>query len=472
MAVPKNLVQNGVIMTQNIAPQLQKVFDWIDAHREEAIADLQTLVRQPSISAQKIGLEECANLVVDLMHKDGLPGQAHALAGGPPVVIGRMESKQSHKYLMCYGHYDVQPVEPLDKWTYPPFGANLDKGRLWGRGATDDKSGVLAFIKAAKAFQQTCGDVPVGLVFMSEGEEEIGSLHLGPFVAAHPELFQADAMHCLDGWINSSEEVPEIDLGLKCVMYVELVARGAKMDLHSLNAPLAPQPAWELVRALNTLVDANRHILIKDWYEGLIELGEEELILLEDKARRTDLNKIKEEWGIKEFALGRDGIEAIKARTYEPTCNIAGLTSGYQGPGSKTIVPCEARAKIDFRLPPRIDPDKATKRLRQHLDEHGFAHIDIEMRIDNPEPPYKISIKEDISQAVIRAAEMVFGQAPVVNGVSAEGTILRHVWMPTALTGFAQPDCNLHAPDESIVLDYYIRGIKYAAAIMWEYGKS
>ena len=458
-------------MTDQIAPELQKAFDWIDAHREEAIADLQTLVRQPSVSAQKIGLDECARLVVEIMQKDGLPGQTYPLAGGPPVVIGRLPSRQASKYLMCYGHYDVQPVEPLDKWVYPPFGATLDKGRLWGRGATDDKSGVMAFIKAAKAFRQTMDDVPVGLVFMTEGEEEIGSVHLGPFVQANTDLFRADAMHCLDGWINASEETPEIDLGLKCVLFVELVARGAKTDIHSLNAPIVPQPAWELVRALNTLVDANRHILIDGWYEGLIELGDEEIQLLEEKARRTDLNKLKQDWGIDQFALGRDGIEAIKARTYEPTCNIAGLTSGYQGPGGKTIVPCEARAKLDFRLPPRIDPSKAAKRLRKHLDDHGFAHIEVEMRINDPEPPYKISIKEDISQAVIRAATLVFGRLPIVNGVSAEGTILRHVWMPTALTGFAQPDCNLHAPNESVDLEHYIRGIKYAAAIMWEYGK-
>jgi acetylornithine deacetylase/succinyl-diaminopimelate desuccinylase-like protein len=363
-----------------------------------------------------------------------------------------------------------QPPEPLDKWTHPPFGAELAEGRLWGRGATDNKSGVLAFTKAAKAWLQSAGDLPVGVRFLIEGEEEIGSPHLGPLVEARPELFRADAMHCLDGWISRSERVPEIDLGLKAVLFVELIARGARTDVHSLNAPLLPQPAWELVRALNTLVDDQRHILIDGWYEDWWQLGEEELAQLEENARRLDLAQWKAEWGIDAFALGREGIDAIRARAYEPTCNIAGLTSGYQGPGLKTIVPCEARAKIDFRLPPLINPQKAIARLRKHLDDKGFAHI--EMSVDHlPEPPYKISVKEDISQAVIRAAERVYGKPPVVNGVSAEGTILRYVWMPTVLTGFAQPDCNLHAPDESIDLEHYFRGIKYAAAIMWEYGK-
>lgn len=455
----------------DIAPELRAAFAWIDEHVDEAIADLQKLVQQPSISAQGIGLDECADLVVEMMHADGLPATAYELEGGPPCVIGHVPSASSSKTLLAYAHYDVQPPEPVEKWTYPPFGAVVDKGRLWGRGATDNKSGVLAFLKGAKAWLQTRGELPVGVKFFTEGEEEIGSIHLGPFIEANPELVRADAMHCLDGGVDPSAMTPDIDLGLKSVLFIELVARGANADIHSLNAPLVPQPAWELVRALNTLVDANRRILIDGWYEGLWELGEEELEQLEANASRLDLNKLKQEWGIEKFALGRDGVEAIKARAYEPTCNIAGLTSGYQGPGSKTIVPNEARAKLDMRLPPLIDPAKAIEKLKRHLVEHGFGHIEVIIRGGTPEPPYKISVKEDISQAVIRAATTVFGKPPVINGVSAEGTILKHVWMPTVLTGFAQPDCNLHAPDESIDLEHYIKGIKYAAAIMWEYGQ-
>ncbi len=454
-----------------VPEELKPIFDWIDAHQEEAIADLQRLIQQPSVSAQKIGLEECAALVVEMMHADGLDAQAYPLNGGPSVVIGSMLGR-GQKTMLAYAHYDVQPPEPLEKWKTPPFGGTLAEGRIWGRGATDNKGGVLAFMKAAKAWIRAGGELPVNLKFIIEGEEEIGSPHLGPFIEANPELVRADAMHCLDGGLNPSELVPDIDLGLKSVLYVELVARGANADIHSLNAPLVPQPAWELVRALNTLVDANRRILIDNWYEGLWELGEEEIGQLEENAKRVDLDALKKEWGIERFALGRDGMEALKARAYEPTCNICGLTSGYQGEGSKTIVPNEARAKIDFRLPPLINPEKAVARLRKHLDDHGFAHIEINLAgRQMPEPPYKISVKEDISQAVIRAAELVYGQAPVVNGVSAEGTILKHVWMPTVLTGFAQPDCNLHAPNENISIDTYLQGIKYAAAIMWEYGR-
>lgn len=454
---------------ETINRDLQAVFDWIDGHREAAIRDLQRLVQQPSVSAQGIGLEDCADLVATLMETAGLPCQVEQTPGGPPCIFGHLRSGRSTKTLLLYSHYDVQPVEPLELWSHPPYGGVVAGGRLWGRGASDNKSGVLAFIVAAAAWRETVGEPPVSLKFIIEGEEEIGSIHLGPLISARPELVRADAMHCLDGGVDPSAMVPDIDLGLKSVLFVELVARGAKSDIHSLNAPLVPQPAWDLVRALNTLVDSDRRILIEDWYEDLWELGEEENAQLAANAARLDLSKLRAEWGLTEFALGRDGVAALRARAYEPTCNIAGLSSGYQGPGSKTIVPNEARAKLDLRLPPLIDPVKAVAKLRSHLIRHGFEQIEVRIEGGIPEPPYKISVKEDISQAIIRAAERVFGAPPVVNGVSAEGTILKHVWMPTVLTGFSQPDCNLHAPDENIDLEHYIKGIKYAAAIMWEY---
>ena len=292
-----------------VAAELQAVFDYIDANYDRAVTDLQRLVQQPSVSAQDIGLETCADLVVTLMAEEGLEATAYPLEGGPPCVIGAVPSGRSDRTLLCYAHYDVQPVEPVEKWTYPPYSGQIADGRMWGRGTTDNKSGVMAFIKAAAAWRAVADEVPVGLKFITEGEEEIGSVHLGPFIEANPELVRADAMHCLDGGVDPSVRVPDIDLGLKSVLFVELIARGANADIHSLNAPLVPQPAWELVRALNTLVDANRHILIDDWYEGLWEIGDEEREQLEANAARLDLDQLKAEWGIEQFALGREGID-------------------------------------------------------------------------------------------------------------------------------------------------------------------
>ena len=451
---------------------MQDVFDYIDAHAEEAVCDLQGLVRQPSVSAQGIGLRACATLVREMMDRDGLDATLHDLDGGPPVIIGHMPTTASSKTMLCYSHYDVQPAEPLEAWSHGgPWSATIADGRLYGRGATDNKSGVLAFNKAAKAFLAVRGELPVNLRFIIEGEEEIGSIHLGPWVEQHTDLLAADGMHCLDGSLEASTGLPDVDLGLKSVLYVELVARGASSDIHSLNFPLVPSPTWDLVRALNTILAPDRTILIDGWYDDLYELQDEDLLQLEDKASRTDLAALKREWGIASFALDRDGIDAVRARAYEPTANIAGLVAGYIGPGSKTIVPNEARAKMDFRLVPHLDPNRALKLLRNHLDTHGFGHIEIVTEIAG-EPPYKISVRESMAQAVLRAAEKVYGAPPIVNGVSAEGTILKHVWIPCVLTGFANPGANLHAPNENIKIDDYIRGIKYAAAIMEEFGRA
>ncbi len=450
---------------------MQDIYEYIDAHADEYVRDLQTFVRQPSISAQNVGLRECANLALGMMRADGLDAHLHELDGGPPVIIGHMTTPRSSRTMLCYSHYDVQPPEPIEAWTHGgPWSAEIVDGVLYGRGSTDNKSGVLAFNKAAQAFLRVRGELPVNLKFIIEGEEEIGSIHLGPWVEQHTELLRADGMHCLDGSVDTSTGLPDIDLGLKSVLFVELIARGAKSDVHSLNFPLLPSPAWDLVRALNTIMDENRRILIDGWYEGLYELQDEDYVQLEEKVKRVDLDAMKAEWGIEQFALGRDGIDAIKARAYEPTANIAGLVSGYTGPGSKTIVPNEARAKMDFRLIPNIDPQKALQKLRAHLDRHGFGHIEVIAR-GTGEPPYKISVKEPMAQAVIAAATDVYGELPIVNGVSAEGTILKHVWIPCVLTGFANPGANLHAPDENIHIDHYIKGIKYAAAIMDEFGK-
>ena len=451
---------------------MDDVYAYIDAHAADAVADLQALVRQPSVSAQGIGLHACAELVAAQMERDGLDASLHEIEGGPPVVFGSVRARNEARTLLCYSHYDVQPPEPLEAWTHGgPWSASIVDGVLYGRGATDNKSGILAFNKAAAAFLAVRGEVPVHLKFLIEGEEEIGSLHLGPWVEANAPLLEADGMHCLDGSLDVATGLPDVDLGLKSVLFVELVARGARHDVHSLNFPLVPAPAWDLVRALATILDERRRVQIDGWYDGLYELAEEDEAQLRDKAARVDLDAWRAEFGIDAFALGRDGIDAIRARAYEPTANIASLIAGYTGSGSKTIVPNEARAKMDFRLVPNLDPDEALRRLRAHLDAHGFGHIEVRSE-GRAEPPYKISVKEDVAQAVIAAATKVYGERPIVNGVSAEGTILRHVWIPCVLTGFANPGANLHAPDENVTVESYLRGIKYAATIMDEFGRS
>lgn len=454
-------------MTQ-APPELQAVFNHIDAHRDRAIADLQRLVRQPSVSAQNIGLEACAELVVELMREEGIEARAYPLEGGPPCVIGLAPSERSGKTLLAYAHYDVQPVEPVELWTHPPYGAELADGRLWGRGATDNKSGVLAFIKAAAAWRAAGGGMPANVKFITEGEEEIGSIHLGPFIEANPELVRADAMHCLDGGVHPSAMVPDIDLGLKSVLFVELVARGAKSDIHSLNAPLVPQPAWDLVRALNTLVDANRRVLIDGWYDELIPPDEDDLRHLREELAHFDRAELARQLGASRDFPFDDTLELLKAIHYGASCNINGLSAGYTGQGSKTIVPAEAMARLDFRCPPNLEPAEQLKKLEAHLRKHGFDDIELAVHTARANP-YKTPVREAISQAVIGAADRIWGEPPLVMGVSTQGTIMIHVPHPAVLSGFGAPENNLHAPNENMPIERYIQGIKFAATIFQEF---
>lgn len=450
---------------------MKEIYEYIDKNVDEYIKDLQLLIQQPSISAQNIGLQDCANIVKNMMHKDGLPAELHDIPEGPPLIFGHLKSNKSKKTLLCYSHYDVQPPEPIEKWTHGgPWSGALVNNIIYGRGATDNKGGLLAFNKAAKAFLKVRGETPLNLKFFYEGEEEIGSVHLGPWVEKNKELIKADGMHCLDGTVDSFAQVPEVELGLKSVLFIELTARGGKKDIHSLNFPLVPSPPWDLIHALSTIMDRHRKILIKDWYEGLYVLGKEEIDLINEKNERINLDTLKNEFGLDKFVLNRKGVDAIKARTYEPTANIQGIISGYTGPGTKTIVPSEARVRLDFRLLPHMNPQLCIKRIKKHLVDHGFGHLEVKA-FESAEPPYKISVKEDISQAIIKAAIEVFGKKPVVNGVSAEGTILKHIWIPCVLTGFANSGANLHAPDENIHIENYIKGIKYAASIMENFSK-
>ena len=241
---------------------MKDIYNHIDNNVEEYVSDLQELIRIPSVSAQNIGLEECAEFVKKQMHKDGLPAELHEIPGGPPLVFGHLKSSLSKKTLFCYSHYDVQPPEPIEKWSHGgPWSGALVDDVIYGRGATDNKGGLLAFNKAAKAFLEVRGEVPLNLKFFYEGEEEIGSVHLGPWVEKNKKLLEADGMHCLDGTVDTFAKVPEVELGLKSVLFIELIARGGNKDIHSLNFPLVPSPPWELVHALSTIMTRDRKIL-------------------------------------------------------------------------------------------------------------------------------------------------------------------------------------------------------------------
>ncbi len=452
---------------------MEDIYAWIDDHREELVSELQALLRQPSISAQKIGQAECAELLKNLLHQDGFANaRREPVEGGPDIVYDRVLSDDPNApTLLCYGHYDVQPPEPLDKWIDPPFSANIRAGVIYARGATDNKSGVLAFVRAAQAFKQVRGSLPVNLVFLFEGEEEIGSPHLENWVLNHPDLCACDASVGLDGGVNRTSNKPEIHLGIKAILGVELRVKTHAIDFWSGRAQLmkAQTAPWRLVHCLASMFDQQGRITIDGWYDELLPPDEDDLRYLREELKYFDRGELRRQYGLSRDFPFADDLELLKAIHFGASCTINGLVSGYTGEGSKTIVPTEAVAKMDFRCPPRLEPTDQFKKLEVHLKKHGFDDIELVLRTARPNP-YKTPARETISQAVIAAADKIWGAQPVVMGVSTQGIIMIHVPHPAVLSGFGAPENNLHAPNENMPIDRYLQGIRFAATIYQEFG--
>jgi acetylornithine deacetylase/succinyl-diaminopimelate desuccinylase-like protein len=421
-------------------------------------------------------LEACAAMVQDMMLAAGISDvRIYPTPGGPEVVYGWAPGQQE-KTMLCYAHYDVQPPGSDEAWSSPPFAAEIRDGVIIARGATDNKSGLLAFVRAAQAFLEVRGQLPISLKFIFEGEEEIGSPHLSDWLASSvvapngqtmsaAELVQADAMHCLDGGIDSGTGRPRVSLGNKAILYAELRCQGATSEIHSGDSAWVINPAWRLVQALNTLIDRDGRVVIPGWYDDWDEPTEEDIAWLEKALADFDLEQKMAILGVSALPSGKSPLDLLVERSFGATCTICGLEAGYTGPGAKTVVPPSAVCKLDFRCPPYMDPLKQLEKLQSHLSAGGFDDVQVHV-ITARRHPWRTP-----QNAAIRAAEIVFGQVPFVQGVTAEGTIISHVPMPTVLTGFGPLKANLHAPNENIAIADYIRGCKYAATIMEEYGR-
>ncbi|MBM6581894.1 M20/M25/M40 family metallo-hydrolase [Microvirga sp. BT689] len=450
---------------------IDNVLAHIDRNLDQSVHDLQTLLRQPSISAQSVGLEPCAELLRNQMIEAGIANaQILPTDGGPPVVIGHLHNPAADRTLLCYGHYDVQPPEPLELWHSDPFGAEIRDGVIYARGATDNKGGVIAFIKAAEAFLKVCGAPPVNLVFLFEGEEEIGSPHLEDFVEKHKDLLQCDASIGLDGGVNRTSLKPEIHLGIKAILYVELRIRGLKSDIWSGRAQTVKSPVWRLVHALASIFDPDTgRVLIDGWYDDWLPPDSDDERFLREELAFFDRAEYVRQLGATHLSTN-DDLDLLRRTHFGASANICGLLAGYTGEGGKTIVPAEAMAKLDFRCPPKLEPERQLEKLNAHLLKHGYDDIEVVVHTARKNP-YKTAAREAISQATITAAEKVFGTQPLVQGVSIQGIIMLSIPHPAVLSGFGAPDNNLHAPNENMPVNRFHQGIAYAARIMDEYAQ-
>ncbi len=442
-----------------------KLDDYLHKNLDESISELSHLVAQPSVAAQNLGLAGCAQLVAEMLGKRGFSVSIMPSNGAPIVYAER--AGRSDKRLLIYNHYDVQPAEPLELWESPPFEPALRDGKLFGRGVSDDKGQLVARIFAIDALLAEEGELPCTVKFIVEGEEEIGSVNLPAFIEENQELLAADACIWEFGGVDH-REVPQQYLGLRGICYVELSIETASIDVHSgLGGSIFPNPAWRLVWALNSLKGADGRVRIPGFYDPVQPASERDRQYLEALPEIAD--DYKQRYGIKEFLNGlTGGVELKLAEVFEPTCTICGLTSGYQGAGSKTVLPARASAKIDFRLVPDQDPQQVLRQLRTHLDSEGFA--DFEITYFGGEPPARTDPDDPFVDLVVKTAEPVYGQpmqiVPMVGGSGPNHAFVHTLGLPVVTAGAGYPGTLAHAPNENIRVDLYRKHAQHMVRIL------
>ena len=453
--------------------RLEPVLRWIDEHKEEAVASLQQFCRRPSVSTQNWGMEDMAEMVAAHLRELGAETTLVPTAGFP-VVVGRLSGSGAHR-LAIYNHYDVQPPEPLEAWSTPPFEAAIRDGHLYARGVADNKGNLVARLWAVRAWREVYGSLPTGVTFLVEGEEEIGSPSLGDFAASHQDMLQADACLWETGYRDAQGRL-DISAGLKGSLSVELRVQGVAHDLHSSNAPLAPNAAWRLVEALGTLRDAAGRVRIAGFYDAVRPPTETERNLM---ARfPIDVQSLRQDWQV-EHLLGPDGsnddpVALTEHFLYSPTCTICGLWSGYSGPGSKMVLPATAGAKLDFRLVPDQQPETILTLLRRHLDEQGYADVEVS-ELDAPSYPAQSSLETPLVDTLVRSARYIYGVEPRVlprrAGSGPMAQLCQHYGLPVVNgAGVGYEGSRTHAPDENIRLEDFYLNVKLIAVLLGEFG--
>jgi len=450
---------------------LKKIFKFVDNNLNELISELQTLIRQPSVSAKNEGIEECAKLVSKILKKSGINSEILRIKKGvAPVVFAEVKSKTNpNRTILFYNHYDVQPVEPFELWDDDPFSGKIRGNKIFGRGSSDDKGELITRIKAVEAFLKTQSDVPCNVKFLIEGEEETGSANIDKYLKKYKKKFSCDGVIWEFGYVDSKNR-PIVGLGMKGLLYVELIKEESKIDAHSSLAVIIKNPAWRLIEAVSSLRDSSGRILIKDWYKEVEPFSKKDIELL--RAEPIDENSFKKEFGIRDFVGKKRGLELKKALAGSPTCNIAGMVSGYVGTGAKTVLPSKALIKIDFRLVPKMNPKKQIERLKKHLKRKGFG--DIKIKVYHGEAAARTDPNEPFVANVKSSADEIFGKS--ILNVSNAGTgpmhsFVKYLQAPCISIGSTYIFSKIHSPNEFTRIDLLKKTTKCICQILEKFGK-
>ncbi|CAA9455743.1 MAG: Acetylornithine deacetylase/Succinyl-diaminopimelate desuccinylase and related deacylases [uncultured Rubrobacteraceae bacterium] len=427
-----------------------------DEASDQALETLKKLVAQPSVSTRNEGVQETATLLQEIMEAAGISTRLLP-TGGQPAVYGEIAGPPGAPTVLFYGHYDVQPPEPLEPWHAPPFEPTIRNGRIYGRGVADNKGQHLCHILAVRAWREAVGELPVTVKFLIEGEEEIGSPHLADLVRVQRDLLRADLVYTSDGGMHPSGR-PAVYFGVRGLLYVELEIRGASADAHSGNkGNVLPQPAWELVDLLHSLRGPDGRAAFPGFYDSVRSPTPKEQTMLQEIP--FDRQSFLSEHGLDESSIS-DGADYHRRLTFEPTFNIAGLASGYAGEGTKTIIPARAIAKIDFRLVADQDPDAIFEAFARAVAERNPS---AEVRRLAATPPSLTDPSLRASETVIGAVRDSRNVEPVISALG--GTLPDYVFtqilgVPSTIVPYANHDEQNHAPNENLRLDCFFSGIR------------
>jgi acetylornithine deacetylase/succinyl-diaminopimelate desuccinylase-like protein len=447
------------------------VDEYLEAHRADFEEQLQSLLRVPSVSAQpEHDADTCraATIVRDDLAAMGLEAELIETKRHP-IVYSEWLGAPGKPTLLVYGHYDVQPAEPLEPWLSPPFEPTIRDGNLYARGATDDKGQMLTHLKAAEAWLKTAGRLPVNVRFLIEGEEEVGGAGLEAYVAENAARLACDYAVISDT-SQFAPGMPAITYGLKGLAYFELLVQGANRDLHSGTfGGAVANPINALCSILASLKGPDGRIQIGGFYDAVRPLEDWERA----EFSKLPFSEADFQGDLAVGALaGEEGYTTLERKWARPTCDINGIFGGYAGPGPKTVLPCKAGAKLSFRLVPDQDPKTIDRLFREHVARACPPGVTYEIIPHHGAPAVLVDVDTPGVRAAARAIEAGFGTRPVFmregGSIPVVGLIKQHLGVDTLLLGWGQNDDNLHGPNEKFSIADFHRGIKSAAHLLAE----
>ena len=451
---------------------MERVVDFINVNRDRYVDELKQYLAIPSISAlpqHSDDVRRCADWTAEELKRVGLQNVRIIDTQGHPVVYGDWLGAPGAPTILFYGHYDVQPVDPVDQWTSPPFEATVRDGEIYARGSADDKGQVFMHIKAVEAHLKQHGKLPLNMKFFIEGEEEVGSVHLDEFVRVHKQELAADVVVISDSPMFD-RGIPSICYGLRGLTYFQIDLRGTKTDLHSGSfGGAVANPAMVLAQVLAQMKDRSGRIRIPGFYDDVRELSEAERA--EWKRLPFNETRYRKELGAPKL-FGETGYSTLERVWARPTFEVNGLLSGFTGDGAKTVLPATAMAKVSMRLVPDQDPTKIGDLFEAYLRKVAPKTVELKITRMHGGKPWMTEFDNKFVRAAGRAIERGFGKAPVFNreggSIPVVSTFQEELGVPSVLFGVGLPDENAHAPDERLDLGNFHNGIIASAYLYQE----